>query len=199
MKADIKSIARKGTQKPSSQADPVELNRDEDLEKAWLSAESDKRDAEARLREAGRKIVKSSVSQWKEECQKLGQFSTVAEKGGIKIIMPSGKNFLKPSTIDEEQLRARFGEDFDSYFRVEESPVRITEEAMENTDIRNKITEFLVKLSKEHPDIKLVEYDTSITPRPRLAQDWVLREDKNVGVKLQQAGAEVLSPTIRPR
>lgn len=190
-KLATKSAATSGTKK----ANIVTLPTDSvsEYEHNWVEAQSMIKEGQARKEQAEEAILDYAEPAWLQKCRDQGEAQNSCAVGRIRLTWKGRSQFASRTTLDAERLREVFGGDeYEHYFAEKEGPMRLTEEAVANSAIVDRLTECIAELAKEFPDTPIVTYDTQVVPKDTLFNDWVLRADKHEELdnKLRAAGVK---------
>jgi len=167
----------------------------------WLEGQRMKKDGEAKMEQAEVEILTYAQPEWMKECCKLGSAENTARLGGIRVTWKSKSQFATKSSLNEERLRAVFGEEYETYFGEADSPMQLNPEALKNPEIATRLEEIIGELQQKHPTVNIVTFDSKVATKETLFDDWVLRADKREALssKLKAAGVNLTKPTFAAR
>lgn len=200
----LKNLATKKTTKAPGKKDTAIRLAVEEVQKhhdEWVNAQRELKDAKAKMELAEKSILEYAEPLWMSNCRNSGKLSNTASVGNIRITWKSKSQFATKSSLDEERCRNVFDKEYGHYFEDKEGPMQFTEEALNDPKIVAELEKAISKIQQKHPEVPIITFETTLTTRDTLFNDYVMRADKHeeLEAKLRSAGVQRTKPTFAAR
>ena len=173
-----------------------------EAEEQWIKADQKIAEGKSEKEFAESSIIDYAETTSLEKCREQGKAENSCSVGRIRLTFKGKSQFATKSSLDTDRLRGAFGdEEYEYYFTEKEGPMQLTEEAVANPEIVERLTEAIAAIAQDFPDTQLITYDTQVVPKDTLFNDYVIRSDKHedLEAKLRAAGVKRTKTTFAAR
>jgi len=181
---DLVSVKRGGKKDSNMVVIPVERGV-VTAERRWTKAKEVVKEAQEVIAKAEHTIEEYVIPRFRAACSELGHVPNSCTVGGVRLTFKGKSQFAKVK--DGDLVRKEFEEDFDKYFVEQKGPIYFTKDALENQQIEKKISSFIAKLQKEHPDTTIIEREVKTITREALREEWLVGDYEKLESRMNAA------------